>query len=421
VRAPGAVVIGGHVNGLGLVRALAARRVPTAVVTTKPYDFAHRSRWSSSHERLLEIEEQPEGLLEVLERRGSEWSGWALIPTNDGALAALARLHDRLSSRYRVVAPPWEVAGILLDKQRMLEAAQAVGLALPRCYGPAVETTAACPDLSFPVVVKPIAGHLFFTRFGCKLFVATDAAELRRAIARLAAAGLAGQVLDLIPGADSRIYAYCTYIDASGEPVGGMTVRKLRQAPPFYGVARVAEVADDRPELRDATLELLRRIGFRGIAAAEFKHDPRDGSFRFIEVNGRSVVYNALLRRAGLDLGWLAWSDHVHGRPEERARWVHLHADLLYSTLYRRHDPVGVADFLAPYARPRIDAVWSPRDPLPAFVQWSQTAREVASALWQGTHALRLADPSRSPAPDRAPGSAALGEPPPSSRARRAE
>lgn len=36
----GAIVVGGYVNGLGIVRALAARGIPVAVVTTQPFDVA---------------------------------------------------------------------------------------------------------------------------------------------------------------------------------------------------------------------------------------------------------------------------------------------------------------------------------------------------------------------------------------------
>ncbi len=283
----------------------------------------------------------------------------------------------------------------------MLDVARSVGVDVPHCYGPAVEATAVLPDLRFPVVVKPIVGYRFLSRFGCKLFVANDRAELRRCIARLADAAIPGQVFDLIPGPDSQIYAYCTYMDEGGEPVAGVTVRKLRQSPPFFGVARLAEIAPDNPALRDATIAILRRIGYRGIASAEFKLDARDGRFRFFEVNGRSIAYNGLLRRAGLDLGWLAWSDYVAGRPE-RARpngwpgvWIHLHADILYSTLYRRHDPVGLADFLAPYGRPKTYAVWSARDPLPFLTEWSRTASAGVSGLWRGTYREMLTDRTR--------------------------
>ena len=54
-----------------------------------------------------------------------------------------------------------------------------------------------------------------------------------------------------------------------------LTVRKLRQSPPLFGDARVAELERGPGALREATVELLRRMGHRGVAAAEFKLDPR--------------------------------------------------------------------------------------------------------------------------------------------------
>src|SRR5262249_42090045 len=150
----------------------------------------------------------------------------------------------------------WEIARHFLDKTLMLSAASAVGVDMPIDYGSAVESTASRADLRFPVVVKPDGGYRFFTRFGCKLFVARARAELLQAIARFADAGLRGHVYDLVPGPDRQIFAYGTYVDSEGRYCGGVTVRKLRQSPPHFGVARVAEIADDNPLLRDATLAI---------------------------------------------------------------------------------------------------------------------------------------------------------------------
>src|SRR3712207_9127834 len=75
-------------------------------------------------------------------------------------------------------------------------------------------------------------------------------------------AGEEVELVELIPGEDDRIYAHCTYLDARGDPLGGITIRKLRQSPPFFGVARVAEVAKDPPPgLPELKGELLRRVG----------------------------------------------------------------------------------------------------------------------------------------------------------------
>jgi len=401
VNGRGVVVVGGYVNALGVVRALAARGIPTAVVTNQPFDIAHLSRWVCAHERIDGIGERPELLVELLERRAVDWDGWAMLPTNDESLAALAANHDRLSSRYRLIAPPLDVARHLLDKTLMLEAASAAGADRPINYGPATEETAARSDLEFPLVIKPLVGYRFAARFGAKLFVAQHRDELRRYIALVAAAQIDAQVIELVPGPDSAIYQYTTYVDARGEPWGGLTARKLRQGPPGFGVARVAEIVPDPDGVEEMTVALARRIGLRGIASAEYKRDARDGRLRFLELNGRSVVYNALLRRAGLDLAWLAWSDHVAGRPEHARPsgwpgvWINLHADVLYSALFRNSARPGLAEFLGPYRRPKLEAVWSTRDPRPFVAQWTRTARAGLGAIAKREPGGLVADRSR--------------------------
>lgn len=378
---PGAVVIGGYVNGLGLVRALAADGVAPAVVTTQPFDVAQRSRFCVADEAIADLEEHPERLVELLDRRRGDWAGALLLPTNDAALAVLAAERDRLSRDYRVAAASHDVIQALLDKRRLLEVAAAVGIDRPHAWGVATAATAARDDIVFPVVVKPVFGHLFAARVGAKLLVARNRAELEQAVAQIAAAGLEGDVFDLVPGPDRQLYAYATYLDRHGEEVAGVTVQKLRQSPPFFGVSRVAVIADAIAELRDATLAILRRIGFHGFAAAEFKLDPRDGRYRFLEINGRSVVYNGLLRRAGLDLARLTWSEAMQGAvardPSDgwRGAWIHLHADIGHSLVDWRREHLGLRELLAPYAGAKTFAVWSASDPRPFLAQWGRTLR----------------------------------------------
>jgi predicted ATP-grasp superfamily ATP-dependent carboligase len=174
-----------------------------------------------------------------------------------------------------------------------------------------------------------------------------------------------------------------------------MTVRKLRQSPPFFGVARAAEIAPNHAEMKEPTIEFLRRIGFRGIAVAEYKLDPRDGTFRFLEINGRSVIYNSLLRKAGVDLAWLAWSDYIGGQPEFARSyhwpgvWINLHADLLYSVLRGRKEGLRPKNFLSPYLRPMIEAVWSIDDSKPFWIEWGRTGRQCLSRLTGKSRAVR--------------------------------
>jgi D-aspartate ligase len=382
----GAVVVGAHVNGLGVIRALAARGIPIAAVSTRSFDVAHHSRWVSEREELFELHQRPDSLADFLEHNESRWPGWAVFPTNDDSLTALARHHERLSRTYRLPVQPWETVADIVDKDRMHALAQSVGLEVPVCYGPASAETASEPP-SYPVLVKPVQHDRLISSFGAKLFLARDADELRVSIDRLAGARLRGLVFEFVPGPDQNIYVYCVYLDARGEPSTGVTVRKLRQNPPLIGGARVAEIVPEVPGLREATVALLRRVGFRGMAFTEFKRDQRTGRFVFIEVNGRAVQFNSLLPPTGIDLVTMAWCDFVLGeRPRAqptgwRGSWIHLQADIRCSFSHRRLERLSLAQLVAPYRRPKTFAVWSASDPRPYLAQTALGMRGALAAL----------------------------------------
>jgi D-aspartate ligase len=388
---PGAVIIGGHANGLGILRSLATRGVRAAIVSTRPYDMAHHSRWVSERHALPRFHDDHDALVEFLEHHAQRWTGFTVFPTNDDAMTTLARHHERLSRYYRLPVQPWEVIAVLIDKDRMHALAEGVGLALPTCYGPAATLPVEAHE-RYPVLVKPIQHDRLISAFGAKLFLAHDRAQLRAAIAQLERAGLAGLVYDFVPGPDREIYVYCVYVDGHGEPSPGITVRKLRQNPPVIGGARAAEIAREEPALREATVALLRKAGFRGMAFAEFKRDPRRGRFVFIEVNGRAVQFNSILPPTGVDLVAMSWSDFGLGEAPLAhptgwtGTWVDLQADVACWLRYRHLERIGLGEWLAPYRRPRRHAVWSASDPGPFL---HQTALAVRGLLRGATRAAR--------------------------------
>ena len=374
-----AVIIGGYVNCLGLVRSLASLDRKIIVITTQPYDIAHRSKYVSAYYHISSLDLFPERLLGLLLQHAEDWQGAVVIPTNDEAISCLGLFHETLAPWFRLAIPPLESIPFILDKIKMLRAARIVGIQPPLCYGPATESMISNQDFSFPVVVKPVRASEFSSKFGEKLFVAHDPIELLNYCRLLSVSVIEGEVFDLVPGPDSNIYAYCVYMDQHCEPVAECTIRKLRQSPPFFGIARVAELTGNIPLLREQSIELLRHIGFRGLAVLEFKKDARDGSFRFFEINGRSVVYNTLLRQANLDVAKLIWSDYGEGqvqRTETAAwpgAWIHLHADILRTLQNFRREQISIKDYLKPYGRQKTFAVWSRHDPKPFFAQWSSS------------------------------------------------
>ncbi len=380
-----AIIIGGYVNCLGLVRSLASLNQKIIVVTTQPYDIAHRSKYVGAHYHISRLDLFPERLSGLLLQHAKEWKGAVVIPTNDEAISSLGLFHDTLDPWFQPAIPPLESIPYVLDKSKMLQAARIVGMQLPLCYGPASESGVSDQDFSFPVVVKPVKASEFSAKFGEKLFVANNSLELQNYCRLLKTSGSEGEVFDLVPGPDSSIYAYCVYVDQHCDPVAECTIRKLRQTPPFLGIARVAELTGNIPLIREQSMELIRHIGFRGLAVLEFKKDARDGTFRFFEINGRSVLYNSLLRKANLDVAKLIWSDYGEGRVKKTEPaawpgvWIHLHADILRTLQNFRREQLSIKDYLRPYGRQKTFAVWSRHDPKPFCTQWSSSLRGAGS------------------------------------------
>lgn len=386
MTAPGAVVIGGYANGVSALRGLAREGVRTAVILTRDHDIAQHSRYAHEAHRVHYLSRRPDGLIELLEAQRERWRGWALIPTNDYALTALAGHRDQLSPWYGVTVPDREVVNRVVDKATTYRLAREVGIDVPRSYGPATSSTAAREDIDFPVVVKPLEGALFWEVFGKKLLVARDRAELTAAVERVMGSGIAAEVFDLVPGPDRNVYNYTVYVDQMGRPAAELGVRKLRKSPPFYGCGRAAEVADI-PQLRERTLALLQHIGWRGMASVEYKLDPRDGSYRLMEVNGRCFLINGLPTRCGINYPLLAWREHAmreRVRAEYngwRGTWFHLHADLLYTAVEERDPDWSWREFIRGYSGPWVDAVWSSKDPIPFLAQCAGTLRKAAHGV----------------------------------------
>jgi D-aspartate ligase len=229
----------------------------------------------------------------------------------------------------------------------------------------------------------------FWERFGKKLLVVVSPLELVAAIDQIERAGLAADVFDLVPGPDHEFYNYTVYLDRQGQPAAEFAFRKLRKAPPFFGVARAAEPASV-PELREPTIELLRRIGWRGVASAEYKRDPRDGRFKLMEINGRCYLSHALATRCGVNYPLLIWQEHARRQRVSatsngwRGTWLHLHADLLYTAVQERGSDWNWREFIRGYTGPWIDAVWSAADPVPFLAQCSGTLRKAAREVRSG-------------------------------------
>jgi predicted ATP-grasp superfamily ATP-dependent carboligase len=214
-----------------------------------------------------------------------------------------------LSRRRGEIAPaivPYaahEIVERSFDKLAFTNAAQAVGLAVPRTEQASDDALA---QWSGPVVVK--ARIHAPTRYETRRFAGAE--EAAPFVAELRAEGAQPLLQECITG---QLGAVVVVVDRQGEVVAEVQQRCDRYWPADAGVtARARTIAPDA-DLSAGVGELVRRLEWFGLTEVEYLLDDR-GVPRFTDFNGRFYGGIALAGRAGVNVA-AAWARLATGRP----------------------------------------------------------------------------------------------------------
>ena len=359
------------VNGLAAIRSLGRQGLRVLALDHRPYALGFRSRYAEARLAPDPIDDE-DGFAAALRSLADETDdALPVFPTHDEHVNAIARHADVLSERYRFPFPSWEVLERIQSKRHQLEIAESVGVPVPHTRYPrsAEEAEAAGEELGFPLIVKPSANVGFRRSHKRQLFRCESAAELQRAYA--AAESYEPMVQELIPGGAEEMYTLGSYLDRDGQALGIFSGRKLSQTRGYMGSARVGE-AIWVEEVVEQGLALLRALGFHGISQVEVMRDPRDGSYKLLEVNPRLWQWHSLAAACGVDLPWIAYRDLV-GEPLPPAR--------MNGDGKRWAITLMAGSPLALERPPYVDAVFARDDPKPALVQLGRFAHRGINRL----------------------------------------
>ena len=366
-----AVVCAGDagINALATVRALGRRGVPVHVVALhSSAQIASASRYCrgySAARDLGSLHETLRGLPPAL-----------LYVDNDPMLKALEPHAAELAQRFALVDDVAQ-AGRLADKAFQLQVARQAGIATPRSWLPQTWDELLGLKSTKRLIAKPVSGRAEF-----KALVETNARSLAAALRGRIASPADVVVQEFVEGDDSDIYVALCYRARSRDQCYVLSARKLRQTVPGAGIMAVGQVLDV-PQVREMTRRLAKAAGARGAFCTEFKRDARDGRHYFIEWNPRPAYFQSIGWRAGFDLAWLAYCDHVDPAqlPASQSQnpysyyWINLHADLLnFSKAPRRE----LAAWL-PYLRAKEWAVFALDDLAP----WRKAMGQLAGWLFR--------------------------------------
>jgi len=239
-----------------------------------------------------------------------------LISTTDAHQVLISRNLAELGPLYRMLVPDADTLDSIVDKRKQYEWSARAGVPIPNTFFPQSdgEKQAVARETEYPCILKPRKAHLGRERIGGKkVVVVRSYDEMMRWFDALGS-DPTFMVQEIIPGGDSSLFGYLGLWSRDSSELAWLTKQKLRQFPPRFGDGSHQRTVDV-PEVAELSRFLLGKLGYRGFVGIEFKRDPRDGRYKLIEINARTVSGNQLAISAGVDFPWLGFRYLVDGTP----------------------------------------------------------------------------------------------------------
>ncbi|MBB5505174.1 carboxylate--amine ligase [Paraburkholderia atlantica] len=358
-----AVVVGGELNGLGVVRSLARHGIRTLTV-----DMESRAAFWSRHTqgRLIRNLEGREFIDDMIEigRKMSEPP--VLMLTAEPAVHAVSENIDEISKWFRVRIPTDEKVKLLSSKASFHVFAQVNDFEVPRTVVlESVSDMALLGMLQFPCVMKPDDKRSALSGKKERALRIETLKEAREQAAVMLETPGGIVVQEWIEGADSNIYFTLFYRGADGRPIATFTGRKLSCYPRNVGSTAVCVAAPDAHEvLEPMTLAFAECASMAGMGSMEYKWDDHRRKFVMIEPTvGRTDWQEEIATLCGTNIPVAAYQ-HELGLPVTAATANRMNVAWRASIADKPppHLLTGITEI--------VDGYFRTEDPLPALRQY---------------------------------------------------
>ena len=371
------IVLGAGYGALAVVKALGKQGIPVILMCTSWDDHACHSRFVSKHVLIPNPLDDSDGLLHLLMESRENWDGALLIPTLDEYVIFVSQNKVKLQERYVFTTQSWDIVGQIIDKNQLYPQAQKNNIPIPRFLLPdCIELLIQHQEeISYPCILKPSETHKFDRLYGKKNFVVHDFQNLIELFTSTQKNGLEMMVSEIIPGDDSSIFTYRSYIDSQGDVLAEMCTQKVRQYPTGFGQGSVQKTTALIPEVREQALRLLRNLSYLGQSSVEFRLDHRDNKYKLMEINSRPGVAEWLLVKAGMNFPYITYLDLVENirTPSQTYRqefyWIHNYWEAVNFLTSLKSGNLNLKEFLKPYWKEKVFVVPFFDDPIHFLIE----------------------------------------------------
>lgn len=334
---PCCLILGSYVNAYGIVRELAENGVYSiAMIDFVPLNFAAKSKWVSYRS---EIPFDPDSLRAEILRVKEFFSSDLVIlyPTSDEHLEILKVIFKDIET-FSYIPFNETTIPVALDKLYQCQVCLEYSIPVPTTIK--VESAHDLGNLAFPILVKPssrvdIRGNSFRNLF---LVDEKSIQSKLDVINKSLDSGISLLGSEYVPGPDRHIYAYTAFRSRNGEVLNSWVGQKLSQCPELLGVFSTCTNGYSAQVKQQGEL-LISRMNLYGFCEPEFKFDLRDGKFKLMEVNLRSMMWHRLGNLCGVKLHYTQYLDAIG---ESVPSYVQ-NVDNKINMVYLKHELINIA------------------------------------------------------------------------------
>ncbi len=292
----GIIVLGGHVQALGIVRIFGRMGLPVIVIDHTKKNI---SRYSKYSRKLFTVPEKSlKDFLVSLGEKG-EYAGWIIFPTNDFHVNVLSQNKTELEKYFIVTTDHWKSVSIFYNKRETYKIAEKLNIPIAQSFFPADEEDLKNITPDFPCIIKPAIMHDFFRQTKKKVLVCHNFDELIKKYTFAKQFIPAEQIIiqNIIPGSSRNQFSAC-FLFLNGKTYVSLVANRLRQHPIDFGNASTYVETVDLPQLVGYSERILKAAGYNGLCEVEFKKDEVDGVYKLLEINPRTWKWHSIAEQA---------------------------------------------------------------------------------------------------------------------------
>ena len=364
------LVLGGYINGYSIIKELYEKDLKN--ITLFSYGKSLAS-FSNKINYFQSIDKTSESLKNAILKLKEECEYIIIFPTDD---LQLENLHSIYHDIKEFCFVPFNYDNVIesLDKYVQYSYCEKFDIPYPKTQNiEMVQDLEKINSMMFPILLKPNKRDDITTDVFRSLFLETIE-EYRKNIEKLEYflnKNITFLASEFIPGDDTNIYAYVGYRSQNGKILNEWIGKKLTQYPDNFGV--FSSGSNEVPEIvKEQGRKLLEVMNLKGINEPEFKYDSRDGKYKLMEINLRSMMWHRVGNLSGVNIQYTQYLDAIGEdipkqiqNQKDRVHFVYMKHELLnliYRQGYWKHFKYNVFG-----VKNREFAVWDKTDIKPFF------------------------------------------------------